>query len=81
MTYFSQMVALAIHNFMSAAVALALPRFWCEVSHAIQRRPSVTSGSISPASLIPASADLRRLRDLLVSQGMIQNFKPLIPRA
>ena len=33
-------------------------------------------GRFGPRDLLPAAADLPRLRGLLVSQGMIQNFKP-----
>ncbi|HMD62161.1 MAG TPA: potassium-transporting ATPase subunit KdpA, partial [Opitutaceae bacterium] len=77
MSYFSQMVALAIHNFMSAAcgiaVAAALVRgiarhsvktignFWADVVR-------VTYYVLVPICLVFAL--------FLVSQGIIQNFKP-----
>src|SRR5271157_323039 len=77
MSYFSQMVALAIHNFMSAAsgiaVAAALVRgiarhsvrtignFWADIVR-------VTYYVLVPICLIFAL--------FLVSQGMVQNFKP-----
>lgn len=77
MSYFSQMVALAIHNFFSAAVgisvAAALVRgiarhgaqtignFWVDVTR-------VTYYVLLPICIVYAL--------FLVSQGMIQNFKP-----
>jgi potassium-transporting ATPase potassium-binding subunit len=77
MSYFSQMVALTIHNFLSAvvgiAVAAALVRgiarhtartignFWVDVTR-------VTYYLLLPICLVFAL--------FLVSQGMIQNFKP-----
>src|ERR1035438_6535856 len=77
MSYFSQMVALAIHNFMSAAsgiaVAAALVRgiarhsartignFWADIVR-------VTYYVLVPICLVFAL--------FLVSQGIIQNFKP-----
>src|SRR5450432_1096762 len=77
MSYFSQMVALAIHNFVSAAVgigiAAALVRgiarhtaktignFWVDLTR-------VTYYLLLPFCLVFAI--------FLVSQGMIQNFKP-----
>jgi len=44
MSYFSQMVGLAFHNFVSAAVGLLSPPPWYEALPAIPPRPSVTSG-------------------------------------
>jgi len=77
MSYFSQMVALAIHNFVSAAVgigvAAALVRgiarhtaktignFWVDLTR-------VTYYLLLPICVVFAVA--------LVSQGMVQNFKP-----
>jgi K+-transporting ATPase ATPase A chain len=77
MTYFSQMVALAIHNFVSAAVGIAIA---ASLVRGIARHTSKTIGNfwidlvrvtyylLLPICLIFAI--------VLVSQGMIQNFKP-----
>ena len=78
MSYFSQMVALTIHNFVSAAVGISHRRsVWCAGLHDTPRRRSATSGSISFASpyylLLPICIVFAVV---LVSQGMIQNFKP-----
>ncbi|HEY2082068.1 MAG TPA: potassium-transporting ATPase subunit KdpA, partial [Verrucomicrobiae bacterium] len=77
MSYFSQMVALTIHNFTSAAVGIALAaalvrgiarhstrllgNFWVDLVR-------VTYYLLLPICLVFAL--------FLVSQGMIQNFKP-----
>src|SRR6266550_1054147 len=77
MSYFSQMVALAFHNFVSAAVGIAiaaalvrgiarhsantLGNFWVDLAR-------VTYYLLLPICLVFAV--------FLVSQGMIQNFKP-----
>jgi len=77
MSYFSQMVGLAIHNFTSAATGIAiaaavvrgiarhsartLGNFWVDVTR-------VTYYLLVPICLVFAL--------FLVSQGMIQNFKP-----
>ena len=77
MSYFSQMVALTIHNFMSAAVGIGiaaalvrgiarhsrktLGNFWVDLVR-------VTYYLLLPICLVFAV--------FLVSQGMIQNFKP-----
>jgi len=77
MSYFSQMVALAIHNFTSAAsgiaVAAALVRGIARhtaktVGHFLVDLVRVTLYVLLPACLLYAV--------FLVSQGMIQNFKP-----
>ena len=77
MSYFSQMVALASHNFWSAAVGIAIA---AALVRGIARNKSKTIGNFW--------ADLVRLHLYLlipicivfalalVSQGMIQNFKP-----
>src|SRR5690348_14238157 len=77
MTYFSQMVALASHNFWSAAVGIAIA---AALVRGIARDRAGTVGNFW--------ADLVRLNlylllpicvlyaVFLVSQGMIQNFKP-----
>ena len=80
MSYFSQMVALASHNFWSAAVGIAIA---AALVRGIARDQSRTIGNFW--------ADLVRLHLyllipicivyalFLVSQGMIQNFKPYTP--
>ena len=77
MSYFSQMVALASHNFWSAAVGIAIA---AALVRGIARRESATIGNFW--------VDLVRLHYylllplcilyavFLMSQGMIQNFKP-----
>lgn len=77
MSYFSQMVALASHNFWSAAVGIAIA---AALVRGIARRSSATIGNfwvdftrityylLLPICLVYAV--------FLVSQGMIQNFKP-----
>jgi K+-transporting ATPase ATPase A chain len=77
MSYFSQMVALASHNFWSAAVGIAIAAAFVR---AIARDKAKTIGNfwvdlvrihlyvLIPICIIYALA--------LVSQGMIQNFKP-----
>ena len=77
MSYFSQMVALAIHNFMSAAVGIAIA---AALVRGIARQSAKTIGNfwvdtvrvtyylLAPVCIIFAL--------FLVSQGMIQNFKP-----
>jgi K+-transporting ATPase ATPase A chain len=77
MSYFSQMVALTIHNFTSAAVGIAIA---AALVRGLARQTAQTIGNfwvdtvrvtyylLAPISLIFAL--------VLVSQGMIQNFKP-----
>jgi len=77
MSYFSQMVALTIHNFTSAATGIAIA---AALVRGISRHSVSTLGNfwvdairviyylLVPASLVFAI--------FLVSQGMIQNFKP-----
>ena len=77
MSYFSQMAALALHNFTSAAVGIAVA---AALVRGIARQSARTLGNfwvdtvrvtyylLAPISLVLALA--------LVSQGMIQNFKP-----
>src|SRR5436190_3097906 len=77
MSYLSQMVRLAIHNFASAAVGIALA---AALVRGIARHSAKTLGNFW--------VDLVRITDFLllpicvvfavflVSQGMIQNFKP-----
>src|SRR3981189_2677304 len=77
MSYLSQMVALTIHNFTSAAVGIALA---AALVRGIARHSARTLGNfwvdlvratyylLLPICLVFAA--------FLVSQGMIQNFKP-----
>ena len=77
MSYFSQMVALTIHNFMSAAVGIAIA---AALVRGIARQTASTIGNfwvdtvrvtyylLAPICLVFAL--------FLVSQGIIQNFKP-----
>ena len=77
MSYFSQMVALTIHNFTSAAVGIAIA---AALVRGIARHSAKTVGNfwadtvrvtyyvLAPICVVFAL--------LLVSQGMIQNFKP-----
>lgn len=77
MSYLSQMVALVIHNFTSAAVGIALA---AALVRGIARHTSKTIGNfwvdlvrITYYLLIPICVVFAVV---LVSQGMIQNFKP-----
>jgi K+-transporting ATPase ATPase A chain len=77
LSYFSQMVGLAIHNFTSAAVGISIA---AALVRGIARHAATTVGNfwvdvvrstyylLVPVSLVFAV--------FLVSQGMIQNFKP-----
>ncbi len=77
MSYFSQMVGLTIHNFTSAAAGIAIA---AALVRGLARHSSQTIGNfwadivrvtyyvLAPLSLVFAL--------VLVSQGMIQNFKP-----
>src|SRR6266702_2561148 len=77
MSYFSQMVGLAFHNFVSAAVGIALA---AALVRGIARHPAKTLGNfwvdlvrVTYYLLIPICL---LFAVFLVSQGMIQNFKP-----
>ncbi len=77
MSYFTQMAGLAYHNFISAAVGIALA---IAIIRGIARREQETIGNfwvdmtramlwvLLPACLV--------ISLFLVSQGMIQNLKP-----
>jgi potassium-transporting ATPase potassium-binding subunit len=77
MSYFTQMAGLAYHNFVSAAVGIALA---IAIIRGIARRESKTIGNfwvdvtrcmlwvLAPACLVIAL--------VFVSQGMVQNFRP-----
>jgi K+-transporting ATPase ATPase A chain len=77
MSYFSQMVALAIHNFFSAAVGIAIA---AALVRGIARQTAQTIGNfwvdvtrIMYYLLLPICTVYAVF---LVSQGMIQNFRP-----
>ncbi len=77
MSYLSQMVALAIHNFFSAAVGIAVA---AALVRGIARHTATTIGNfwvdlmrITYYLLLPICIVFAIF---LVSQGMIQNFKP-----
>ena len=77
MSYFSQMVGLTIHNFTSAAAGIAIA---AALVRGIARQSTQTIGNfwsdlvrVTYYLLVPLSAVFALF---LVSQGMIQNFKP-----
>ncbi len=77
MSYFSQMVALVIHNFLSAAVGIAVA---AALVRGIARHTSLTIGNfwvdltrITYYLLLPICIVYALF---LISQGVIQNFKP-----
>jgi K+-transporting ATPase ATPase A chain len=77
MSYFSQMVALAIHNFTSAATGIAIA---AALVRGIARHTAKTIGNfwvdairVTYYLLVPVCLVFATV---LVSQGMIQNFKP-----
>jgi K+-transporting ATPase ATPase A chain len=77
MSYFSQMVGLTYHNFVSAAVGIAVA---AALARGVTRRSSKTIGNfwvdmirINLYLLLPMCLVFAMF---LVSQGMIQNFKP-----
>ncbi len=77
MSYFSQMVALTIHNFMSAAVGIAIA---AALVRGIARQTARTIGNfwvdtirVTYYLLLPLSFVFALV---LVSQGIIQNFRP-----
>ncbi len=77
MSYFSQMVGLAFHNFVSAATGIAIA---AALVRAIARHSAKTIGNfwvdlvrVTYYLLLPICLVLAVF---LVSQGMIQNFKP-----
>jgi K+-transporting ATPase ATPase A chain len=77
MSYFSQMVGLAFHNFVSAATGIAIAAAFVR---AIARHSAQTIGNfwvdlvrVTYYVLLPICLVLAVF---LVSQGMIQNFKP-----
>src|SRR5271169_3583736 len=77
MSYLSQMVALTIHNFMSAAVGIAVA---AALVRGIARHTATTIGNfwadtvrVTYYLLVPVCVVFALF---LVSQGIIQNFKP-----
>jgi len=77
MSYFSQMVALTIHNFMSAAAGIAIA---AALVRGIARHTAKTIGNfwvdtvrVTYYLLVPICVVFALF---LVSQGIIQNFKP-----
>ncbi len=77
MSYFSQMVALTIHNFTSAAAGIAIA---AALVRGIARHSAKTIGNfwadtvrVTYYLLVPVCVVFALV---LVSQGMIQNFKP-----
>ena len=77
MSYFSQMVALTIHNFTSAAAGIAIA---AALVRGIARQTAQTIGNfwadtvrVTYYLLVPVSLVFALF---LVSQGIIQNFKP-----
>jgi K+-transporting ATPase ATPase A chain len=77
MSYFSQMVALTIHNFVSAALGISIA---AALVRGIARHTSETLGNfwvdltrVAYYLLMPLCIFLAIV---LISQGMIQNFKP-----
>ena len=77
MSYFSQMVGLAFHNFVSAATGIAIA---AALVRGIARHSANTIGNfwvdlvrVTYYLLIPICVVFALF---LVSQGMIQNFKP-----
>ena len=79
MSYFSQMVGLTIHNFTSAAAGIAIA---AALVRGIARASATTVGNlwtdlvrVTYYLLVPVSLVFALV---LVSQGMIQNFKPSI---
>ncbi len=77
MTYFSQMVALVIHNFVSAAVGIGIA---AALVRGLARHTAKTIGNfwvdltrVSYYLLLPICVVFAIA---LISQGMIQNFKP-----
>jgi len=77
MSYFSQMVALTVHNFTSAAAGIAVA---AALVRSLARQSVATLGNfwadavrVTYYLLVPLSLLLALV---LVSQGMIQNFRP-----
>jgi K+-transporting ATPase ATPase A chain len=81
MSYFSQMVGLTLHNFVSAAAGIAVA---AALVRGLARSAAKTLGNFwvrpRPRHLLPARCPRLRLvscsRMILVSQGLIQNFRP-----
>ena len=79
MSYFTQMIALAVHNFMSAAVGMAVA---VALARGIARRSTNTIGNFWADSvratiyvLLPLSVVFTIF---LVGQGVVQNLRPYV---
>ena len=77
MSYLTQMAGLAYHNFVSAAVGIALAIAFIRGIRAGRKKPSAISGSTWSAAtlwvLLPACIVYALF---LVSQGVVQNLEP-----
>ena len=77
MSYLTQMAGLAVHNFLSAATGIAI---LVAVARAIKRSSSKTIGNfwtdVTRATLYILMPLSVVVAVLLVSQGVVQNFKP-----
>ena len=77
MSYFTQMAGLAVHNFLSAATGIAI---LVAVARAIKRSSSKTIGNfwtdVTRATLYILMPLSVVVAVLLVSQGVVQNFRP-----
>ena len=82
MSYFSQMTQLAFHNFVSAAVGMALAVALVRGHRPpLGRAGSATSGPISSAARSTCCSRSRSCSSLVfVQQGVIQNFEPYVER-
>ena len=80
MSYFSQMTQLAFHNFVSAAVGIAVAvALVARHRAALARAGSATSGSTWCAARCTSCCRSRWCSLLiLVQQGVIQNFQPYL---
>ena len=77
MSYLTQMAGLAVQNFLSAATGIVVvDRAGARPARGTTRAPSATSGSTSRAPRCTCCCRWRCCwRSLLVSQGVIQNFR------
>ena len=80
MSYFSQMTQLAFHNFVSAAVGMAVAVALVRgIARRVGRDGSATSGSTSCAARSTCCCRSRSsLALIMVQQGVIQNFQPYL---
>jgi len=77
MSYLTQMAGLAVHNFLSAATGIAI---LVAFARALKRASSKSLGSFlgrcDKDDTLRAPAVLSNCRRGMVSQGVVQNFKP-----